>query len=90
MVTRRCRPFPPVRAFILSRIGFSIPTARRFSSNVANSRCRAFRYSILIKKKALPECALGENGTHEIDFSRHEDNLQATGDAGTTCDFFNF
>ena len=27
----------------LSRIGFSIPTARRFSSNVANSRFRAFR-----------------------------------------------
>ena len=27
----------------LSRIGFSIPTARRFSSNAANSRSRAFR-----------------------------------------------
>ena len=27
----------------LSRIGFSIPTARRLSSNVANSRFRAFR-----------------------------------------------
>ena len=27
----------------LSRIGSSIPTARRFSSNVANSRSRAFR-----------------------------------------------
>ena len=27
----------------LSRMGFSIPTARRFSSNVANSRSRAFR-----------------------------------------------
>ena len=27
----------------LSRIGFSIPTARRFLSNVANSRSRAFR-----------------------------------------------
>ena len=27
----------------LSCIGFSIPTARRFSSNVANSRSRAFR-----------------------------------------------
>ena len=32
-----CLPF-------LSRIGFSIPTARRSSSNVANSRSRAFRY----------------------------------------------
>ena len=28
---------------VLSRIGFSIPTARRSSSNVANSRSRAFR-----------------------------------------------
>ena len=27
----------------LSRIGFSVPIARRFSSNVANSRSRAFR-----------------------------------------------
>ena len=28
---------------LLSRIGFSVPDARRFSSNVANSRSRAFR-----------------------------------------------
>ena len=28
---------------VLSRIGFSIPTVRRFSSNVANARSRAFR-----------------------------------------------
>ena len=36
----RCHAFsPPVRVFIfISRIGFSIPTARRFSSNVASSR----------------------------------------------------
>ena len=34
----------------LSRIGFSIPTARRFSSNVANSRSRAFRYSIFMQE----------------------------------------
>ena len=33
----------------LSRIGFSIPAARRFSSNVANSRSRAFRYSIFMQ-----------------------------------------
>ena len=31
------------RLQFLSRIGFSIPTARRFSLNVANSRSRAFR-----------------------------------------------
>ena len=35
----------------LSRIGFSIPTARRFSWNVANSRSRAFRYSISMQEK---------------------------------------
>ena len=39
----RCRS-PRHVPSILSRIGFSIPTARRFSSNVvANSRPRAFR-----------------------------------------------
>ena len=37
----------------LSRIGFSIPTARRFSSNVANPRSRAFRYSIFMQEKIL-------------------------------------
>ena len=41
----RCRPFPPVRAliFIAHKVHFNIPTARRFSSKVANSRSRAFR-----------------------------------------------
>ena len=41
----RCRPFPPVRAFNFYRAkgSFSIPTARRFSSNVADSCSRAFR-----------------------------------------------
>ena len=45
----RCRPFyPPVRAFSFDReyVGFSIPTASRFSSNVANPRSRAWRESI--------------------------------------------
>ena len=36
-------PPPGTCLQFLSRIGFSIPTARRFSSNVANSRSRAFR-----------------------------------------------
>ena len=37
-------PSPPLYVpSILSRIGFSVPTARRFSSNVANSRSRAVR-----------------------------------------------
>ena len=38
---------------LLSRIGFGIPTARRFSSSVAivtNSRSRAFRLSIFIQE----------------------------------------
>ena len=36
---------PPGKCIqFVSRIGFSIPTARRFSSNAANSRSRAFRY----------------------------------------------
>ena len=36
---------------ILSRVSFSIPTARRFSSNVANSRSCAFRQSIIMQEK---------------------------------------
>lgn len=42
----RCLPFsPPVRAFlfIAHTVGFSIPAARRCTSNVGNSRSRAFR-----------------------------------------------
>ena len=36
--------FPPDTCLqFSSRIGFSVPTARRFSSSVANSRSRAFR-----------------------------------------------
>ena len=36
-------PSPRYVPLFLSRIGFSIPPARRFSSNVASSRSRAFR-----------------------------------------------
>ena len=79
-------PSPPryVPSF-LSRIGFSIPTARRFSSIVAHSRSRAFRYDqFSCKKTSLRVCALGENGTREIDFSTVGTRItyQATGDAG--------
>ena len=55
---------------LLSRIGLSISTARRLSSNVANSRFRAFRESICAQEKAptnLYEYALGGTRTHEID-----------------------
>ena len=59
---------------LLSRIGLSTPTARRFPSNVANSRSRAFRESNWCtrtpyekKKKHTSEYALGETRTHAID-----------------------
>ena len=79
----RCRPFSPPGTCLqfLSRIGFSVPTARRLSSNVANSRFRAFRESICAQEKVPTnlyeyEYALGGTRTHEIDlYSRHEDNL---------------
>ena len=54
----------------LSCAGFSIPTARRFSSIVANSRFRAFRESICAQEKVpsnFYEYALGGTRTHEID-----------------------
>ena len=53
----------------LSRIGFSNPTARRFSSSVANSRPRAFRRSICAQEAPtnLYEYALGGIQTHETD-----------------------
>ena len=48
---------------ILSRIGFSNPTARRFSSSVANSRSRACRKSnCAIKKKSLQMYASMHSG----------------------------
>ena len=53
----RCRPFSPPGTCLqfLSRIGFSVPTARRLSSNVANSRPRAFRESIFYARKRTYE-----------------------------------
>ena len=45
-------PSPPLYVpSFLSRIGFSIPTARRLSSNVAHSRSRASAIQFLCKKK---------------------------------------
>ena len=68
-------PPPGTRLHFLSRIGFSTPTARRFSSNVANnSRPRAFRSYFFIKEKAL-----GDTRIYEIDHininSRHVQHL---------------
>ena len=63
-------PSPP-RYVSLTRIGSSIPTARRLSSNVAISRVRAFRESICEQEKVhtnfIHEYALGGTRTHEID-----------------------
>ena len=69
-------PFPPryVPSF-LSRIGFNIPTARRFSSNVANSRSRDFRLSILLQEKVPTSICTGERWSREIIFCRREDSL---------------
>ena len=69
--TGTCLPF-------LSRIGFSIPTARRRSSHVANSRFRAFRESI---------CAQEKVPTYLVYTSIHSMGLELT-IAGTriTCD----
>ena len=38
-----------------SRIGFSIPTARRYSSSVTNSRSRASRLSLFYARKSPDE-----------------------------------
>ena len=46
---------------VSSRTEFSILTARRFSSNVANSLSRFPLNQFLCKKKSLRVCALGEN-----------------------------
>ena len=53
-----------------SRKGFSIPNARRLSSNVANSRFRYLRESICAQEKVpknLYAYALGGTRTHEVD-----------------------
>ena len=67
---------------ILSRMGFSNLTARRFSWGVlVHSRSRAFRKSICAQEKVptnLYEYALGGAQTHETDLlydTRLEDNL---------------
>ena len=44
-------PSPRYVPSFLSRLGFSFPAARRFSSNVAHSRSRAFLYSICLRDK---------------------------------------
>ena len=68
----------------LSRIGFSIPTARRLSSNVANSRFRAFRESICAQEKVPTNFTSMHSGGLELTkltYNRDEDNqLRHRGD----------
>ena len=63
------------RAFISSRIGFSVPRARRFSSNVRYeltlSRFPLFNF---YARKRSCEYAPGETRTPEIDLNRHADH----------------
>ena len=63
-------PPPGTCLQLLSRMGFSIPTARRLSSNVASSRFRAFRAWTCSQEKVPTELyvyAIGGTRTHEID-----------------------
>ena len=62
----------------LSRIGFSIPAARRFPSNVANSRSRAFRESICITtamyiRTSKQSAAIHETTHYELPGTRYDD-----------------
>ena len=67
----------------LSRIGFSIPTARRFSSNIANSRSRAFRYINFYARKSPYEYVHSARiEPTKLILVGTRKTYQATGDAG--------
>ena len=81
----RCRPFsPPARAFILSRKAFNIPTASRRSSNVANSRFRAFHYSIYVQEKVLTSVHSVRLEPTKLILVGTRTTYRATGDACTS------
>ena len=62
----------------------SIPTARRFSSNIADARSRAFlKINFWRRKKSLRVCALGENWTRNDFLLGTRLTYEATGDAGS-------
>ena len=81
----RSHSFSPLQ--FLSRIRFSIPTARRFSSNAANSRSPAFRESIFAQENSLRIYTTMQSVGLELmqsTTSRHEDNLlHHRGDLGS-------
>ena len=68
----------------LSHIGFSIPTARPFSSNVANSRSRAFRLSIFYARSSYEYVHSVIIELAKLILVGTRITYQATGDAG--CD----
>ena len=75
-------PFPPrfLPLIFIAHLGSALPLLVDFSSNVANSRSRAFRQSICAQEKVptnLYECALGGARTHDTDL------YQARGYPGT-------
>ena len=82
--------FPPGTClYFLSRIGVCIPTACRFSSNVANSRSRAFRYLVIIFFKQEKASINRSTSMHSVRLeptklilTRTRTTYHATGDAG--------
>ena len=79
----RYRPFPPpLCASFFSRIGFSIPTARRISSNVANSRSRACHQSFFAQEKPTSTHSARLEPT-KLNFVGTRTTYRVTGDAGS-------
>ena len=78
---------PPGTCF-LSLVGFSIPTARRFSSSIAISRSRAFRYqyswSLFYARKRVPRTSRlsVKLESTKLIFVGTRTTYQATGDGG--------
>ena len=66
----------------LSRIGFIIPPARRFSSNIANSRSRASRESFFVQEKSLTNVHSVRLEPTKLILVGPRTTYQATGGAG--------
>ena len=74
---------PSTCLYLLSCTGFSIPTARQFSSNVANSRSRAFRYHFFTQEKPPTSMhSVRLEPTELILIGTRTTYYQAIGDAG--------
>ena len=85
MVTGVVPSSPRCVPYFLSRIGFSIPAARRFPSNVANSRSRAFRQSFFFMQEKVPTSMRSVRlEPTKLILIGTRTTYQATGDAGST------